>query len=292
MYLEYYGFNIKPFCLTPDPQFLYLSTVHKRALAYLTYGVEDQKGFITVTGEVGTGKTTLIRTLLNRLPADRVVAHVFNTTVSGNQLLEMIALDFGIDCMSDSKAHLLHVLNTFLMQQYAVNKQALLIIDEAQNLSLEALEEIRLLSNLETVHRKLLQIILVGQPELRDTLRLPQLRQLAQRISVNYHLSPINQKETCSYIEHRLAVAGCLRAELFTPAAIEQIHHFSQGIPRLINVLCDAALLLGYVDEVPQLYERHIAAVIHDLDLHWIARDNGIQTTSLHTDRGQEHDVI
>jgi general secretion pathway protein A len=267
MYLEYYGFNTRPFTLSPDPRFFYLSAVHKRALAYLTYGLEDHKGFITVSGEVGTGKTTLIRTLVKQMQTHRVVADVVNTTMDGLELLETIALDFGIDGANTSKAHLLKALHDFLIQQRKVHKPALLIIDEAQNLSLEALEEIRLLSNLETDSETLLQIILVGQPELRTKLQLRQLRQLAQRISVSYHLSALNQEETHGYVQHRLQVAGGGQTQLFTPEAIASIYQFSQGIPRLINVICDAALLAGYVDEAWQFNAEHIATVICDLGL-------------------------
>ena len=267
MYNAFYGFREKPFSLTPDPHFLYLSSVHRKALAYLNYGLEDRKGFITVTGEVGAGKTTLIRALLRHINPNTTVARIINTTVSSLQLLKMIARDFGIDTATSAKEDILEDLNEFLLEQYSMGHNAVIIIDEAQNLGISTLEEIRLLSNLETEKDKLLQIILVGQPELRETLAQPELRQLRQRITVNYHISPLNEREVAEYIQHRLKVAGAKDPNLFTPPAVERIIKASKGIPRLINVICDAALVIGYVEETQQIGEDLVKEVLTELDL-------------------------
>jgi len=267
MYNHYYGFQEKPFSLTPDPHFFYLSSVHRRALAYLTYGLEDKKGFITITGEIGAGKTTLIRALIKRLDPNTTVARIINTKVSSFELLKMIARDFGIDKQFTSKEELLNHLNNFLLEQYSMGHNSVLIIDEAQNLEPATLEEIRLLSNLETEKDKLLQIILVGQPELRQILALPELKQLRQRITVGYHISSLTREEVAEYIRHRLTVAGGRNKELFTPEATDLIYRYSGGIPRLINIICDAALVTGYVENVQRIDADLIREVIEELDL-------------------------
>ena len=267
MYNHYYGFQEKPFSLTPDPHFLYLSTVHKRALAYLVYGLQDKKGFITITGEIGAGKTTIIQTLIKQLDVNTTVARIINTNVSALQLLKMIMRDFGLEADSESKENLLEKLNQFLLGQYSQGHNSVIIIDEAQNLDPSSLEEIRLLSNLETDKDKLLQIILVGQPELRITLSLPELRQLRQRITVSYHISPLTHDEVGEYIKHRLAVAGVKNREIFIPAAVEEIYQASGGIPRLINIVCDAALVTGYVKECEQINDTLIEGVLNELKI-------------------------
>jgi general secretion pathway protein A len=267
MYNHYYGFHEKPFSLTPDPHFLYLSKVHKRALSYLIYGLQDKKGFITITGEIGAGKTTIIQTLIKRLDANTTVARVINTKVSSLQLLKMIVRDFGIDNDSGAKEDLLDKLNQFLLTQYSAGHNVVIIIDEAQNLEPSILEEIRLLSNLETEKDKLLQIVLVGQPELRKTLSLPELKQLRQRITVSYHISPLNNDEVGEYIRHRLAVAGSEEQEIFTPLAVQEIYNISGGIPRLINIICDAALVSGYINECQQINDELIKGVINELEM-------------------------
>lgn len=269
MYNEFYGFREKPFSLTPDPHFLYLSSVHKKALAYLTYGLEDKKGFITVTGEVGAGKTTLIRALLHRIDSSTTVARIINTTVSPLQLLKMILRDFGIDSTSSAKEDLLDSLNEFLLQQYSVGCSAVLIIDEAQNLGTSALEEIRLLSNLETEKDKLLQIILVGQPELRQTMAQPELRQLRQRITVNYHIASLCKEEVYEYVKHRLKVARARTVNIFNEEALEEIARASKGIPRIINIICDAALVTGYVEGKQHIDDKMIKEVLTELNLEY-----------------------
>lgn len=268
MYNHYYGFSEKPFSLTPDPHFLFLSSVHKRALAYLLYGLEDKKGFITITGEIGAGKTTIIQALVNRLDsATNVLAKIVNPKVSAYQLLRMIIRDFGIDCHNDSKDELLDTLNKFLLTQYGSGRSAVLIIDEAQNLEPSSLEEIRLLSNLETEKDKLIQIILVGQPELRGLLALPELRQLRQRITIGYHILPLSKPEVTDYIRHRLSVAGLKGRDLFTGAATEEIFNVSRGIPRLVNIICDATLVTGYVEGIKEIDQTLVQEVIQELDI-------------------------
>jgi len=267
MYLNFYKLNEKPFNLTPDPDFFYLTPIHKRALAYLVYGLEDNKGFITISGEVGAGKTTLIQTLLRKLDRNTIVARVNNTQVSELQLLKMIVRDFGVDKKATLKEDVLEELNIFLLRQYSRRKSPLLIIDEAQNLSASALEEIRLISNLETEKDKLIQIILAGQPELRDTLALPQLRQLKQRITVSYHLGHLRYEDVKNYINHRLSVAGYQGEEIFPDESLDEIYRVTGGVPRLINVTCDAALLAGYVENKKKIDYELISQVISDLDI-------------------------
>lgn len=266
MYNQFYGFKEKPFKLTPDPDFFYHSSVHRQALAYLTYGLEDKQGFIALTGEVGSGKTTVIQVLLNSLKDTTKVAKINNTNdLTSLQLLEMIVRDFGLTIKGGSKTELLESLNRFLLEQHALGNYALLIVDEAQNFTTALLEEIRLLSNLETSKEKLLQIILSGQPELAHKLRQPELRQLAQRITVTFHMTGLDRKETEGYIHYRLQVAGCQHKNLFTPEAIDHIAEFSRGIPRMINNICDAALLTGFVNEKRQIDEAIVREVIEEL---------------------------
>jgi putative secretion ATPase (PEP-CTERM system associated) len=268
MYTQFFGFKEKPLNLTPDPHFLYMSTVHKRALAYLTYGLDDRKGFITITGEIGAGKTTLIRALIKQLDENTTVSRVINTKVTSIQLLKMIVRDFDIECAKeDGKEDILESLNQFLLDEYAVGHTTVLIIDEAQNLHPSTLEEIRLLSNLETEKDKLLQIILVGQPELRDILALPELKQLRQRITVGYHLTPLNQNEIRQYIRHRIAVAGAPNPDIFSKEAMDYIYHPSAGVPRLINIICDACLVTAFVENCHFIEEEMVKGVISELDL-------------------------
>lgn len=243
MYLSFFSLNRKPFELLPNPEFLFLSEAHKKALTFLKYGLLEHTGFILFTGEVGTGKTTIIRRLLDKIPADMTVAKIFNTQVDSCQLLRMINDDFGITSASSDKAELLKDLNEFLIDEYAAGRRSILIVDEAQNLGLEQLEEIRLLSNLETAHAKLLQIILVGQPELRDKLGCANLIQLRQRILVHSHLSPLNQQEVEFYVFHRLEQAGNRDALDWEKGAMHLLHLATRGIPRLINILCHYILL-------------------------------------------------
>lgn len=243
MYEDFYGLKEKPFSLTPDPRFLYLSESHRFALDHLIYGITQREGFMLITGDVGTGKTTICRTLLERLDEQTKTALILNPQMSETELLLSILSEFGITFSSNSKKEIIDRLNQFLLDQLAFGGGAVLIIDEAQNLSLPVLEQIRLLSNLETEKEKLLQIILVGQPELRDKLNLPVLRQLNQRISVRYHLRPLKKNEIKKYIDHRLMVAGSPGNIVFSRRALSLIFKYSGGVPRLVNLLADRAML-------------------------------------------------
>ncbi len=267
MYEEYFNFKVKPFELVPNPDFLYLSRAHKKALTYLDYGIQEGIGFILLTGEVGSGKTTIIRNLLKKLKGNYTVAKVFNTKVSSEQLFAMINDDFGLDTKGKDKITLIRELNDFLIDRYANNHQPILIIDEAQNLSEELLEEIRMLSNLETDTQKLLQIILVGQPELRSILAKPELRQLRQRISISCHIQPLTKDETEEYILHRLEVAGNRNAVEFENGVFEYIFSYSRGIPRLINIICDFLLLSAFVEETRVITQEMTGEVIGELEM-------------------------
>lgn len=247
MYNFHFGFSDAPFSIAPDPRYLYLSEQHREALAHLLYGIGDHGGFVVLTGEVGTGKTTVCRCLLQQLPQHIDVAFIVNPKLNSLELLQTICDELAVavpDGEPTSK-QLIDALNAFLLATHARGRNTILIIDEAQNLDPEVLEQLRLLTNLETNDRKLLQLILLGQPELNTLLAQPSLRQLAQRITARYHLRPLSREEVDRYIEHRLAIAGC-RGNLFAPSAIARIYRYSQGIPRLINLLCDRALLGVY----------------------------------------------
>jgi general secretion pathway protein A len=251
MYLSFFGLNEKPFAITPDPRYLYLSERHAEALAHLLYGINESGGFIQLTGEVGTGKTTVVRTLLSRVPHHADVAVILNPRVTPVEFLLTICEELGLgiaDADRDSVKQMVDALNRRLLAAHAEGRRIIVIVDEAQNLSAEVLEQVRLLTNLETPTQKLLQIILIGQPELRELLDRTELRQLAQRITGRYHLEPLSREETRGYIRHRLRVAGAA-GEIFTPAALAEVHRLSTGIPRVINVMCDRALLGAYTQE-------------------------------------------
>jgi general secretion pathway protein A len=251
MYLSFFGLNEKPFAITPDPRYLYLSERHAEALAHLLYGINESGGFIQLTGEVGTGKTTVVRTLLSRVPHHADVAVILNPRITPIEFLLTICEELGLgiaEADRDSAKQLVDALNRRLLAAHAEGRRVIVIVDEAQNLSAEVLEQVRLLTNLETPTQKLLQIILIGQPELRELLDRTDLRQLAQRITGRYHLEPLSREETQGYVRHRLRVAGAA-GEIFTPGALAEVHRVSTGIPRVINVTCDRALLGAYTQE-------------------------------------------
>lgn len=266
MYEEFFSFKRKPFELVPDPDFIYLSRSHRKAITYLDYGIRERAGFLLLTGDVGSGKTTLIRDLIGKKYEKVVLAKVFNTRVSIEQLLAMINDDFGLEVAGKDKVALIRDLNDFLLEQFAAGNHPILIIDEAQNLEADLLEEVRLLSNLESSHNKLLQIILVGQPELRDTMAGAGLMQLRQRISVSCHLHALSRDETQSYILHRMKVAGNAEAAHFTDEAVDLVYRFSRGIPRLVNIICDFLMLAAFADEVCTITAEMTQEVAGDLD--------------------------
>lgn len=266
MYLQFYGLREAPFGPTPDPKFLFQSSRHREALAQLIYGVRERKGFIVLTGEIGTGKTTLLRTLLERLDATTHVAYVHNSALGIEGLLEYVLHDWGVKSEATSHAQRLFELNEFLIEQHREGLSPVLVIDEAQNLSIETLEAVRLLSNFETTHQKLMQILLVGQPELRDKLNTPELRQLKQRIGIRCHIAPLSAEETRLYIRHRLRVAGATDAGIFTDAAIQKIVEYSKGTPRVINIVCDHCLLSGYADSKRRIDASIAAEAIEYLE--------------------------
>jgi general secretion pathway protein A len=253
VYLAFYGLKEKPFNSTPDPRFLYLTPGHREALSQLVYGVQEHKGFMVLTGEVGTGKTTLLRTLLTRLDGHTAVAFVFNSTLPFDEILEYVLHDFGIAKGGASRVERLVALNNFLIERRRSGQNTVVIFDEAQNLEAATLEQIRLLSNFETTTDKLVQILLVGQPELKARLMLPQLRQLKQRISLRCAIPPLRQEEVNDYIRKRLWIAGGRDLDLFTERAVLQIAEYANGIPRVINIVCDHCLLIGYADQTRRI---------------------------------------
>jgi general secretion pathway protein A len=266
MYEKYFNLKIKPFELVPNPAFLYMSRTHKRAIHYLDYGIKARAGFILLTGEVGSGKTTLITDMIKRVDKTVTLAKVFNTKVNSEQLLTMINDDFGLDVKGKDKVSLLKELNDFVVEQHAKGNNPVLIIDEAQNLRPNLLEEIRMLSNLETDRSKLLQIVLVGQPELREILSRPELRQLRQRISINCSINPLTREETQEYILHRLEVAGNRYAVAFSAESIDVIYKHCRGIPRLTNILCDFLLLTAFNEERKEVDAEMVNDIVKDLD--------------------------
>jgi len=255
MYTSFFGLSEKPFAITPDPRYLYLSERHAEALAHLQYGINESGGFIQLTGEVGTGKTTVVRTLLARVPRHADVAVILNPRVTPVEFLLTICEELGVsiaDADRNSVKQMVDALNRRLLEAHAEGRRVIVLVDEAQNLSIDVLEQVRLLTNLETPTQKLLQIILIGQPELRELLDRTDLRQLAQRITGRYHLKPLSREETKGYVRHRLRVAGATE-EIFTAAALAEVHRLSRGIPRVINVACDRALLGAYTRETRKI---------------------------------------
>lgn len=253
MYLEFLGLREKPFAITADPSFLYLSKKHREALSHMVYGIRERKGFIEITGEIGTGKTTLCKALLRHLDPATKTALILHSNLSELQLLHSIVQDFGLNPMKHNRLTFFSQLNAFLLAQAAQGHNVVLIIDEAQNLSLRLLEQIRMLSNLETDKEKLIQIILVGQPQLKEKLASPALEQLRQRIGVRYHMTALDADEVRTYIEHRLRIAGSNGTLKWTADGAEEVYQCSKGIPRLINQICDRSLLACYVYRVKQV---------------------------------------
>ncbi|MBU1125579.1 MAG: AAA family ATPase [Candidatus Omnitrophica bacterium] len=266
MYCQFYGLKERPFNITSDPAFFFFSRKHQDALSHLLYGASQRKGIIVLTGEVGTGKTTICRYFLNQLGKNVKTAFILNPFLPEAQLLEAIVKDFGLKTQGRNKVVLIAELNAFLLRESEEGNNVILIIDEAQSLKPVLLEQIRLLSNLETEKDKLLQVILVGQPELNQRLNLFDLRQLRQRIMVRYHISPLDEDEVQNYINHRLHVAGLVHSIHFTSDALESINKFSGGTPRLINMLCDRALLAGFVAETHSIDLGIIRRCIEELD--------------------------
>jgi general secretion pathway protein A len=270
MYRAFFGLNSTPFNLSPDPSFLYRSTQHEEALASLIYGVQSRKGFIVLTGEVGTGKTTMLECLRDHLSSHLTpFAFLFNSRLTPEQFFEMIAYDFDLSCTRNSKTEVLMALNQMLIQRANQNQTTVLIVDEAQNLDWQVLEEIRLLGNLETRRGKMMQIILSGQPELDRKLEEREYRQLKQRIALRCHLRPLDAAETSQYIASRLARAGMREQTVFPPDVLAEIHLRTQGIPRLINSVCDNLMLTSFAMEQKQANVEMIEEVSRDLHLEW-----------------------
>jgi general secretion pathway protein A len=268
MYKNFYGLKENPFNVNPDPRFLFLTKQIEEALTGLMYGIQTRKGFITLTGEVGTGKTTLINRLLDWLHQRRArTAFLFNSRMNSNQLFDFILAEFDIRCESNSKSQQLMKLNHWLLDRYRTGETVVLIIDEAQNLTYPVLEEIRLLTNLETSTEKLLQIVLSGQPELEEKLKLPQLRQLRQRIMLRCKTSALSKKETQEYITERLKIAGASGDPIFSASAVDAIHVYSLGIPRVVNLLCEHSLVNGFADQQRPIQSKIVEEVAQEFQL-------------------------
>lgn len=267
MYEKFYEFSEKPFNMTPDSRFFFPSAKHQEALNSLIYAINERKGFVVITGEIGAGKTTVCRTLLNKLDINTRAATITNTHLTCKELIAEILDEFQVDYKPGTKQKLLSQLNAFLIKQLAADINVILIIDEAQNLSTKVLEEVRMLSNLETEKEKLIQIILVGQPQLKEKLKNIRLEQFKQRVAVFYHLTSLNRQETQDYISHRLKLVSTNGTfDLFQPRAVDLVHEYSGGIPRVINLICDSALLSGYIFDTKKITEKIIDDVIKERD--------------------------
>ena len=265
MYLETFKLKELPFRLSPDPQFLYLSKQHARAKAYMESTVWFTDGFVVITGEIGSGKTTLIESFLKEVPADVVVAQINQTQVTATDFLQAVLVQFGFSPFKMRKAELISTLNNFLIEQHAAGRKVLLIVDEAQNLAPRVLEEIRLLSGVETTKEKVLRIILAGQPELNETLNSPRLEQLTQRVRLRFHLATLSEAETRSYVEHRLEVAGGGDREIFAAATFHEIYRYTGGVPRLINTLCDTAMMAAFTESRDAVKPGDVASAVAEL---------------------------
>ncbi len=266
VYLNFFGLSEPPFDITPNPKFMFYSPKHREAYNHLMYGIRERKGFVQLTGEVGAGKTTLCRAMLESLDERYSTALILNPIMSADELIRAIAAEYALPVNGLDRLEVLSVINQFLLQQVESGRETVLIIDEAQNLTEELLEQVRLLSNLETNNRKLLQIVLLGQPELRDRLNSPRLRQLRQRITVRYHLQPLNRQEVQKYVKHRLHLCGGNGTPCFTGPAVWRLHRYSGGIPRLVNAVCDKSLLAGYVRKQKRIGYSLVNRAIRELE--------------------------
>lgn len=266
MYLPYYRLLEPPFNVTPDPRFLFFSAQHQEAYNHLLFGIHQRKGFIALTGEVGAGKTTICRKLLEELGPACKTALILNPCLTATQLLRAIVSEFDLPVRGANRLNCLQALNEFVLAQAERGHDVVVVIDEAQDLTDELLEQVRLLSNLETDNQKLMQIVLMGQPELREILAQPQLRQLRQRITVHYHLGPLDLPETGGYIQHRLTLAGANGTPRFDEGAVKAVFHYAGGVPRLINVACDKALLAGFVQQTDVITKREVGLAVEELE--------------------------
>jgi general secretion pathway protein A len=268
VYLDFYHLKQAPFDLAPNPRFLYQSGKHREALNHLLYGIRERKGFVQLTGEVGAGKTTLCRAMLEQLNGQYSTALILNPVLTADELTKAVATEFGLPVghLQLDRLDTLGLINEFLLKQVELGRDAVLIIDEAQNLTEDLLEQVRLLSNLETDDRKLLQVVLIGQPELRDRLNSHRLRQLRQRITVRYHLRPLTRHEVNQYVHHRLELAGANGVPHFTAPALWRVYFYSRGIPRLVNAVCDKALLAGYVEHSDHITHRMVCRAVRELE--------------------------
>jgi type II secretory pathway predicted ATPase ExeA len=287
MYCELFQLTEPPFRLSPDPQFLFASKQHARAKAYMESTIWLADGFVVITGDIGSGKTTLIESFLADVPEDIVLAHISQTQLSPVEFLQALLVEFGFKPFRKRKVELLATLKDFMVEQYAAGKKILLIIDEAQNLSRKVLEEVRLLSGLETQKEKLLRIILAGQPELARKLDSPRLQQLTQRVRLRFHLGALSKRETHEYIEHRLNVAGANGRKIFTDEACEMVFRYAGGVPRLINVLCDTAMLCAFAEERNQITDQLVAAAVEELQ--WVEYAERVREQDLHPETTGEY---
>jgi len=270
MYETFYGLKEKPFNILPDPDYLFMSKGHENAYTHLEYAIMENKGFVIVTGEIGSGKTTLINYLIGKIQQNVQIGLVNQTYATPTQFIKMVCQDFELNVEDMDKAEMVNLFHEFLLKQFALKERVILIIDESQNLSPKALEELRMLSNLEAEKHHLIQMILVGQPELKFKIQRPDLLQFAQRVTVNCHLNGLNRNEVAGYIQYRLNVAGAANVDFFTEEAVDSIYQYSRGIPRLINVICDAALVYGFADELKEIDKPTIEVVARE------RRDSGL----------------
>ena len=289
MYESYYGLREKPFNMTPDPRYFFASSKHADALNSLLYTIQERRGFAVITGEIGSGKTTICRTLLGKLGTDTQAAVIRNTQITPKDLIHMTLEDLGAEFSLGTKVQLLSQLNGYLIEQLSRAVNVVLLIDEAQNLTPSVLEEVRMLSNLETDREKLIQILLVGQPELSEKLDSPQLRQFKQRVAVHYHLPPLGRDEMQGYVEHRMKLAGADGRVVFLSDAYDRMHAYTRGVPRLVNALADRSLLIGYVDETPAIGAGMVdeaakdIPAIRDADAEWSpSNGNGAKSHQPH----------